>query len=184
MTVILPVVPSPTLYVEILSNTGFCLQYQGSPTGRRSKRFGTHEDFSTRRTIEGILVVHDHILMLQIANAFFKLFLSFFVFKLFPFFGRDFVLFCLLYLKQQMHWQMRLCNTASWTWGPCPSNHRSCSYSRIKATFSDLVWPYRVTTTLTILSWFSLLILRSLPMSNTIALSVRLWNIQFSYTEN
>ena len=35
------------------------------------------EDFGMRRTVEGILVVHDHghphILMLQIANAFFKL---------------------------------------------------------------------------------------------------------------
>lgn len=36
-----------------------------------------YEDFGMRRTVEGVLVVHDHghphILMLQIANAFFKL---------------------------------------------------------------------------------------------------------------
>ncbi|KAJ2926002.1 hypothetical protein H1R20_g11100, partial [Candolleomyces eurysporus] len=36
-----------------------------------------YEDFGMRRTVEGILIVHDHghphILMLQIANTFFKL---------------------------------------------------------------------------------------------------------------
>lgn len=46
-------------------------------SARLQRLQNNYEDFGMRRTVEGILVVHDHghphILMLQIANAFFKL---------------------------------------------------------------------------------------------------------------
>ncbi|THH18557.1 hypothetical protein EW146_g2463 [Bondarzewia mesenterica] len=48
-----------------------------SVSARLQRLQNNYEDFGMRRTVEGILVVHDHghphILMLQIANAFFKL---------------------------------------------------------------------------------------------------------------
>jgi cleavage and polyadenylation specificity factor subunit 5 len=47
-------------------------------SARLQRLQNNYEDFGMRRTVEGILVVHDHghphILMLQIANAFFKLY--------------------------------------------------------------------------------------------------------------
>ena len=46
-------------------------------SARLQRLQNNYEDFGMRRTVEGVLVVHDHghphILMLQIANAFFKL---------------------------------------------------------------------------------------------------------------
>ena len=49
-----------------------------SVTARLQRLQNNYEDFGMRRTVEGVLVVHDHghphILMLQIANAFFKLY--------------------------------------------------------------------------------------------------------------
>lgn len=52
-----------------------------SVSARLQRLQNNYEDFGMRRTVEGILVVHDHghphILMLQIANAFFKLWVSF-----------------------------------------------------------------------------------------------------------
>ena len=49
-------------------------------SARLQRLQNNYEDFGMRRTVEGILVVHDHghphILMLQIANAFFKLYVS------------------------------------------------------------------------------------------------------------
>lgn len=49
-----------------------------SVAARLQRLQNNYEDFGMRRTVEGILVVHDHghphILMLQIANAFFKLY--------------------------------------------------------------------------------------------------------------
>ena len=52
-----------------------------SVSARLQRLQNNYEDFGMRRTVEGILVVHDHghphILMLQIANAFFKLYVSF-----------------------------------------------------------------------------------------------------------
>ena len=49
-----------------------------SVSARLQRLQNNYEDFGMRRTVEGILVVHDHghphILMLQIANAFFKLY--------------------------------------------------------------------------------------------------------------
>jgi cleavage and polyadenylation specificity factor subunit 5 len=51
-----------------------------SVAARLQRLQNNYEDFGMRRTVEGVLVVHDHghphILMLQIANAFFKLFVS------------------------------------------------------------------------------------------------------------
>ncbi len=48
-----------------------------SVAARLQRLQNNYEDFGMRRTVEGILVVHDHghphILMLQIENAFFKL---------------------------------------------------------------------------------------------------------------
>lgn len=48
-----------------------------SVQARLQRLQNNYEDFGMRRTVEGVLVVHDHghphILMLQIANAFFKL---------------------------------------------------------------------------------------------------------------
>ena len=48
-----------------------------SVAARLQRLQNNYEDFGMRRTVEGVLVVHDHghphILMLQIANAFFKL---------------------------------------------------------------------------------------------------------------
>jgi cleavage and polyadenylation specificity factor subunit 5 len=48
-----------------------------SVAARLQRLQNNYEDWGMRRTVEGILVVHDHghphILMLQIANAFFKL---------------------------------------------------------------------------------------------------------------
>ena len=48
-----------------------------SVSARLQRLQNNYEDFGMRRTVEGVLVVHDHghphILMLQIANAFFKL---------------------------------------------------------------------------------------------------------------
>ena len=52
-----------------------------SVSARLQRLQNNYEDFGMRRTVEGILVVHDHghphILMLQIANAFFKLSVSY-----------------------------------------------------------------------------------------------------------
>ena len=52
-----------------------------SVSARLQRLQNNYEDFGMRRTVEGILVVHDHghphILMLQIANAFFKLYALF-----------------------------------------------------------------------------------------------------------
>ena len=49
-----------------------------SVSARLQRLQNNYEDFGMRRTVEGVLVVHDHghphILMLQIANAFFKLY--------------------------------------------------------------------------------------------------------------
>lgn len=46
-------------------------------SARLQRLQNNYEDYGMRRTVEGVLVVHDHghphILMLQIANAFFKL---------------------------------------------------------------------------------------------------------------
>jgi len=51
-----------------------------SVAARLQRLQNNYEDFGMRRTVEGVLVVHDHghphILMLQIANAFFKLLVS------------------------------------------------------------------------------------------------------------
>jgi cleavage and polyadenylation specificity factor subunit 5 len=51
-----------------------------SVAARLQRLQNNYEDFGMRRTVEGVLVVHDHghphILMLQIANAFFKLYVS------------------------------------------------------------------------------------------------------------
>jgi len=48
-----------------------------SVAARLQRLQNNYEDFGMRHTVEGVLVVHDHghphILMLQIANAFFKL---------------------------------------------------------------------------------------------------------------
>ena len=48
-----------------------------SVQARLQRLQNNYEDYGMRRTVEGVLVVHDHghphILMLQIANAFFKL---------------------------------------------------------------------------------------------------------------
>lgn len=48
-----------------------------SVSARLQRLQNNYEDYGMRRTVEGVLVVHDHghphILMLQIANAFFKL---------------------------------------------------------------------------------------------------------------
>jgi cleavage and polyadenylation specificity factor subunit 5 len=53
-----------------------------SVSARLQRLQNNYEDFGMRRTVEGILVVHDHghphILMLQIANAFFKLYVPHF----------------------------------------------------------------------------------------------------------
>lgn len=50
-----------------------------SVTSRLQRLQNNYEDFGMRRTVEGILVVHEHghphVLMLQIANAFFKLYI-------------------------------------------------------------------------------------------------------------
>ena len=57
-----------------------------SVSARLQRLQNNYEDFGMRRTVEGVLVVHDHghphILMLQIANAFFKLYVLpvFFIF--------------------------------------------------------------------------------------------------------
>jgi hypothetical protein len=52
-----------------------------SVAARLQRLQNNYEDWGMRRTCEGILVVHDHghphILMLQIANAFFKLYVLF-----------------------------------------------------------------------------------------------------------
>jgi len=63
--------------------TGTCSTKEAQPeedpsvSARLQRLQNNYEDFGMRRTVEGILVVHDHghphILMLQIANAFFKL---------------------------------------------------------------------------------------------------------------
>lgn len=48
-----------------------------SVAARLQRLQNNYEDFGMRRTVEGVLVVHEHghphVLMLQIANAFFKL---------------------------------------------------------------------------------------------------------------
>ncbi|KAG6372548.1 nucleotide hydrolase-domain-containing protein [Boletus reticuloceps] len=70
-----PVIPSP------ISRSGCTKEAQPeedpSVSARLQRLQNNYEDFGMRRTVEGILVVHDHghphILMLQIANAFFKL---------------------------------------------------------------------------------------------------------------
>ena len=49
-----------------------------SVSARLQRLQNNYEDFGMRRTVEGVLLVHDHghphVLMLQIANAFFKLY--------------------------------------------------------------------------------------------------------------
>ncbi|KAF4622173.1 hypothetical protein D9613_009347 [Agrocybe pediades] len=54
-----------------------------SVSARLQRLQNNYEDYGMRRTVEGILVVHDHghphILMLQIANAFFKLYVFYFI---------------------------------------------------------------------------------------------------------
>lgn len=58
-------------------------QPEEDPSGsaRLQRLQNNYEDYGMRRTVEGVLVVHDHghphILMLQIANAFFKLYVYF-----------------------------------------------------------------------------------------------------------
>ena len=51
-----------------------------SVAARLQRLQNNYEDYGMRRTVEGVLVVHDHghphILMLQIANAFFKLYVE------------------------------------------------------------------------------------------------------------
>ena len=65
-------------YLFILSSTKEAQPEEDPSVSARLQRLqNNYEDFGMRRTVEGILVVHDHghphILMLQIANAFFKL---------------------------------------------------------------------------------------------------------------
>jgi len=65
---------------------GFCSTKEAQPeedpsvAARLQRLQNNYEDFGMRRTVEGVLVVHDHghphILMLQIANAFFKLYVA------------------------------------------------------------------------------------------------------------
>lgn len=84
--------PSFKLHIQVLHLvfphsirlvTGFSSTKEAQPeedpsvSARLQRLQNNYEDFGMRRTVEGILVVHDHghphILMLQIANAFFKL---------------------------------------------------------------------------------------------------------------
>ena len=68
------------LRVPLFSNSTKEAQPEEDPSvsARLQRLQNNYEDFGMRRTVEGILVVHDHghphILMLQIANAFFKLY--------------------------------------------------------------------------------------------------------------
>ncbi|GHJ88078.1 hypothetical protein NliqN6_4480 [Naganishia liquefaciens] len=73
---------SQTLRLYPLSNFTFSTkeaqpEEDPSVAARLQRLQNNYEDFGMRRTVEGVLVVHDHghphILMLQIANAFFKL---------------------------------------------------------------------------------------------------------------
>lgn len=52
-----------------------------SVAARLQRLQNNYEDFGMRRTVEGVLVVHEHghphVLMIQIANAFFKLLVIF-----------------------------------------------------------------------------------------------------------
>ncbi|KAG9044391.1 hypothetical protein FS837_008216 [Tulasnella sp. UAMH 9824] len=73
---------STTITLYPLSNFTFSTkeaQPEEDPSvqARLQRLQNNYEDFGMRRTVEGVLVVHDHghphILMLQIANAFFKL---------------------------------------------------------------------------------------------------------------
>ena len=73
---------STTINLYPLSNFTFSTkdaqpEEDPSVSARLQRLQNNYEDFGMRRTVEGILVVHDHghphILMLQIANAFFKL---------------------------------------------------------------------------------------------------------------
>jgi cleavage and polyadenylation specificity factor subunit 5 len=66
-----------TNYVQLSSTKEAQPEEDPSVSARLQRLQNNYEDFGMRRTVEGILVVHDHghphILMLQIANAFFKL---------------------------------------------------------------------------------------------------------------
>ncbi|KAF8321328.1 cleavage and polyadenylation specificity factor 25 kDa subunit [Clavulina sp. PMI_390] len=73
---------SNTLALYPLSNFTFSTkeaqpEEDPSVAARLQRLQNNYEDYGMRRTVEGVLVVHDHghphILMLQIANAFFKL---------------------------------------------------------------------------------------------------------------
>lgn len=76
---------STTINLYPLSNFTFSTkeaqpEEDPSVSARLQRLQNNYEDFGMRRTVEGILIVHDHghphILMLQIANAFFKLYVS------------------------------------------------------------------------------------------------------------
>lgn len=78
----LHVAMSNTIALYPLSNFTFSTkeaqpEEDPSVSARLQRLQNNYEDFGMRRTVEGVLVVHDHghphILMLQIANAFFKL---------------------------------------------------------------------------------------------------------------
>ncbi|EJT98257.1 cleavage and polyadenylation specific factor 5 [Dacryopinax primogenitus] len=73
---------SQTIILYPLSNFTFTTkeaqpEEDPSVAARLQRLQNNYEDYGMRRTVEGVLVVHDHghphILMLQIANAFFKL---------------------------------------------------------------------------------------------------------------
>lgn len=70
---------SPCLYIVIVYFSTKEAQPEEDPSvaARLQRLQNNYEDYGMRRTVEGVLVVHDHghphILMLQIANAFFKL---------------------------------------------------------------------------------------------------------------
>lgn len=85
-------IPSLELHVQVSTFTSVCVfitlkhkystkeaqpEEDPSVSARLQRLQNNYEDFGMRRTVEGVLVVHDHghphILMLQIANAFFKL---------------------------------------------------------------------------------------------------------------
>ena len=65
-------------YLSIHSTKEAQPEEDPSVSARLQRLQNNYEDFGMRRTVEGVLVVHDHghphILMLQIANAFFKLY--------------------------------------------------------------------------------------------------------------
>ncbi|EEB96481.1 hypothetical protein MPER_04379 [Moniliophthora perniciosa FA553] len=69
--------PSLEFHIQFYSTKEAQPEEDPSVSARLQRLQNNYEDFGMRRTVEGILVVHDHghphILMLQIANAFFKL---------------------------------------------------------------------------------------------------------------